>query len=269
MRARSATAVLAPSRVMRHDGRRVRPDRSRCRRRRPSADAPAPPRRRRRPASRSRRRGTVFRARQRSPAASTANQRALIDRVSLYLSTIQTLVGDFVQVGPDGTRTEGQLYLQKPGKIRFEYKPPSVIEVVADGSSVVVRDRKLATQDLYPLSQTPLRYLLAERIDLSARHQRRVARRRRRVRHRHHRGKAAVHRHQPPDDDVRRQGPAAAAMDGDRPAGLRHHRRGLQPRRQQEARSRTCSSSTTTTMCSGCSSSRLIRRCELDAHPHR
>jgi outer membrane lipoprotein-sorting protein len=107
-----------------------------------------------------------FSARANQPGGFDANQRALIDRVSLYLSTIQTLVGDFVQVGPDGARTEGQLYLQKPGKIRFEYKPPSVIEVVADGSSVVVRDRKLATQDLYPLSQTPLRYLLAERIDL-------------------------------------------------------------------------------------------------------
>ena len=107
-----------------------------------------------------------FSARASQPGGFDANQRALVDRVSLYLSTIQTLVGDFVQVGPDGTRTEGQLYMQKPGKIRFEYKPPSVIEVVADGSSVVVRDRKLATQDLYPLSQTPLRYLLADRIDL-------------------------------------------------------------------------------------------------------
>ncbi len=107
-----------------------------------------------------------FSARASQPGGFDANQRGLLDRVSLYLSTIQTLVGDFVQVGPDGTRTEGQLYLQKPGKIRFEYKPPSVIEVVADGSSVVVRDRKLATQDLYPLSQTPLRYLLADRIDL-------------------------------------------------------------------------------------------------------
>ena len=107
-----------------------------------------------------------FTARASQPGGFDTNQRALIDRVSLYLSTIQTLVGDFVQVGPDGTRTEGQLFLQKPGKIRFEYKPPSVIEVVADGSSVVVRDRKLATQDLYPLSQTPLRYLLADRIDL-------------------------------------------------------------------------------------------------------
>ena len=56
--------------------------------------------------------------------------------------------------------------MQKPGRIRFEYNPPSPIELVADGNSLVVRDRLLATQDLYPLSQTPLRFLLADRIDL-------------------------------------------------------------------------------------------------------
>jgi outer membrane lipoprotein-sorting protein len=105
-------------------------------------------------------------ARSNQPGGFDANQRALIDRVSLYLSTIQTMVGDFVQVGPDGARTEGQFYLLKPGKIHFAYNAPSVIEVIADGSSVVVRDRRLATQDLYPLGQTPLRFLLAERIDL-------------------------------------------------------------------------------------------------------
>src|SRR3954451_16516019 len=95
-----------------------------------------------------------------------ANQRALIDRVNVYLMSVQTLVGDFVQTGPDGRRSEGKLYLQKPGRIRFEYNPPSPIELVADGNSVVVRDRMLSTQDLYPLSQTPLRFLLADRIDL-------------------------------------------------------------------------------------------------------
>jgi len=94
-------------------------------------------------------------------------QKALADKVSGYLSGMQTLVGSFIQVGPDGGRTEGQFYIQKPGKVRFEYSPPSPIDVIADGSSVVVRDRKLATQDLYPLSQTPLRYLLVEKIDLT------------------------------------------------------------------------------------------------------
>lgn len=95
-----------------------------------------------------------------------ASHRALIDRVSAYLSSVQNLVGNFVQVGPDGRRTEGQFYIQKPGKVKFEYNPPSPIDVIADGSSVVVRDRRLATQDLYPLSQTPLRFLLAEKLDL-------------------------------------------------------------------------------------------------------
>jgi outer membrane lipoprotein-sorting protein len=93
-------------------------------------------------------------------------QRALLDRVSQYLSSVQTMVGNFVQIGPDGGRTEGTFYIQKPGRVRFEYNPPSPIDIIADGSSVVVRDRKLATQDLFPLSQTPLRYLLADRIDL-------------------------------------------------------------------------------------------------------
>src|SRR5712671_2404822 len=96
-----------------------------------------------------------------------ANQRALVDRVNIYLMSVQTLTGDFVQIAPDGRRSEGKVYLQKPGRIRFEYNPPSPMELVSDGSSLVVRDRKLETQDLYPLSQTPLRFLLADRIDLT------------------------------------------------------------------------------------------------------
>jgi outer membrane lipoprotein-sorting protein len=95
-----------------------------------------------------------------------ANQKAQAAKVSAYLSSLQTLVGNFVQVGPDGSKTKGDFYIQKPGKVRFEYDDPSPIAIVADGSSVAVRDRKLATQDIYPLSQTPLRYLLSDRIDL-------------------------------------------------------------------------------------------------------
>ena len=95
-----------------------------------------------------------------------AKQRALVDRVSAYLTRVQVMSGDFAQIGPDGRRSQGQFYVQKPGKIRFDYDSPSRIDIIADGSSVVVRDRKLATQDVYPLSQTPLRFLLADRIDL-------------------------------------------------------------------------------------------------------
>jgi outer membrane lipoprotein-sorting protein len=95
-----------------------------------------------------------------------ARQRALVDRVSNYLSSVKVMSGDFVQVAADGRRANGQFFIMKPGRVRFDYEPPSPIDIVADGSSVVVRDRKLATQQVHPLSQTPLRYLLQDRIDL-------------------------------------------------------------------------------------------------------
>lgn len=101
-----------------------------------------------------------------STTALKPEQRAIIDRASSYLSSVQVLSGKFVQVGPDGKRSKGEFFLQKPGRIRFEYDEPSTIDIVADGQSVIVRDRRLATQDVYPLSQTPLRFLLADRIDL-------------------------------------------------------------------------------------------------------
>jgi outer membrane lipoprotein-sorting protein len=104
-----------------------------------------------------------------APADATAfdtKQRALVDKISTYLSGMRQAVGRFVQVGPDGRKTQGELFVQKPGKLRFEYDDPSPVQLIADGTSLVVRDRKLATQDLYPLGQTPLRFLLADKVDL-------------------------------------------------------------------------------------------------------
>jgi outer membrane lipoprotein-sorting protein len=100
------------------------------------------------------------------PGVFDAQQRVMVERINGYLSSLHTLIGDFVQIGPDGRRTEGKFYLQKPGRMRFEYNDPNPLELISDGKSVAIRDRKLATQDLLLLSQTPLRFLLSDRIDL-------------------------------------------------------------------------------------------------------
>lgn len=102
------------------------------------------------------------------PAAGglTPAQREAVQRVNSYFNSVTSLIGEFVQIGPDRSRIEGDFYLQKPGKVRFDYDAPSPVELISDGRSVVVRDRMLDTQDLYPLSQTPLRFLLAEKLDL-------------------------------------------------------------------------------------------------------
>jgi outer membrane lipoprotein-sorting protein len=100
-----------------------------------------------------------------APAA-PLSERAIVERANAYFNGLTTLVANFVQVGGDGRRLTGTLYIQRPGKLRFEYDPPATIEVIADGSSVAVRDRKLVTQDLYTVSQTPLKFLLRDRIEL-------------------------------------------------------------------------------------------------------
>ncbi len=95
-----------------------------------------------------------------------ARQVAALERVTKFFNSTATLVGKFHQIGPDGSKTEGVFFMQRPGRVRFQYEEPSPIELISDGSSIAVRNRTLATQDIYPLSQTPLRFLLAEKIDL-------------------------------------------------------------------------------------------------------
>lgn len=92
---------------------------------------------------------------------------AIVMRVNDYFNNISGMTADFAQIGADGKQYRGKLYVQKPGKMRFEYNPPAVIEVVSDGSSVVVRDRKLATQDMYTIGQTPLKFLLKDELNLA------------------------------------------------------------------------------------------------------
>ncbi|WP_457299384.1 outer membrane lipoprotein carrier protein LolA [Phyllobacterium sp. P5_D12] len=82
-------------------------------------------------------------------------------------SSVKTLTGSFVQFGPRGDQTGGTFYIERPGKIRFNYNKPSPIRVISDGKSVVINNRKLDTWDLYPLSKTPLKLLLSDQIDLS------------------------------------------------------------------------------------------------------
>ncbi|SDR27260.1 outer-membrane lipoprotein carrier protein LolA [Pseudovibrio sp. Tun.PSC04-5.I4] len=89
-----------------------------------------------------------------------------VDAVSKYFNTVRNMHGKFVQFGPTGGRVEGQFFISRPGKVRFYYNKPSTLDIIADGNMVSVKDRKLQTQDIWPLSQTPLRFLLADQIDL-------------------------------------------------------------------------------------------------------
>ncbi len=97
----------------------------------------------------------------------TAQEQDALKRVSEKLSSISTMNGEFVQTGPNGGTVDGKFYLARPGKILFKYHPPTPISVTSDGKQVLVYDKKLQTYDLWPLSQTPLKFLLTEKLDLA------------------------------------------------------------------------------------------------------
>ena len=100
------------------------------------------------------------------PRQLTPDEIALVNAISAHNTAITTEVGKFVQVDTRGARSEGVFYLQRPGKIRFRYAPPSHEEIISIGQGFYVIDREEKTQYAYPQDKVPLRQFLEQNIDL-------------------------------------------------------------------------------------------------------
>lgn len=100
-------------------------------------------------------------------AGLTPDQRATVDAVNKYFNSVTTIEGKFVQTGPDGAQTTGYFVIDRPGKMRFRYYPPSKLDIIADGKTVAIDDKAAKEQTLLLLSETPLRFLLDKNIDLT------------------------------------------------------------------------------------------------------
>lgn len=95
-------------------------------------------------------------------------QQDLVEEVESYLSSIDTMEGRFVQVTSTGNYAEGDVALQRPGRMRFEYDEPNPTLLVADGFNLTVYDRELDEATMLPLRQTPLWLLLREDVSFAA-----------------------------------------------------------------------------------------------------
>jgi len=100
-------------------------------------------------------------------AALTAQDVTDLNKISAYLNAIKSMQASFVQVGPNGELDQGMIYARKPGRLRFEYAPPSPYLIVSDGVTIAVANSKLRTVDRYPLIENPLNIILRENIDLA------------------------------------------------------------------------------------------------------
>lgn len=110
--------------------------------------------------------GAGQQAPQRLYQAYSDQEKADLDKISAYLNGMHSLRAGFIQIGPQGGVDQGEVAIQKPGQIRFEYRPPSPVSIVATGGQVYVKNSKLNTVDNYDLSDTPLGLLLNETVDL-------------------------------------------------------------------------------------------------------
>ncbi|KUJ85388.1 cell envelope biogenesis protein LolA [Ruegeria marisrubri] len=101
-----------------------------------------------------------------APAAWAADKLPLSE-ISRYLNSLTTVETTFTQVNDDGSLSTGKLWLQRPGRMRFEYDPPERAVVVAKGGTVIIHDPKSnQPPEQYPLSKTPLSIVLARNVDL-------------------------------------------------------------------------------------------------------
>lgn len=95
-----------------------------------------------------------------------AQREAALAQANASLNAVVRLQSQFVQTAPDGSTAAGTLYLQRPGKLRFQYDPPASLLIVSDGSVVAMRDTALRSTERTTLRSTPLNLILRNQVDL-------------------------------------------------------------------------------------------------------
>ena len=100
--------------------------------------------------------------------ALSPEQVAAVQKINAYLNSYQSLRGDFLQTSPRGRSTRGVMNILKPGKLLFEYEPPNPLLIASDGKWLTIKDKVKEKGDQVPLASTPLRLIVAPKINLLA-----------------------------------------------------------------------------------------------------
>lgn len=99
--------------------------------------------------------------------AEVAKHKATIARVENYLSGLTSIISEFTQVAPDGALTSGKFFLERPGRMRWQYNPPTPVLMVANGSEMIYYDYELEQLTHIPLDSTLVGFLAQSKISFS------------------------------------------------------------------------------------------------------
>lgn len=92
----------------------------------------------------------------------------VIERAENYMRSLDELRARFVQTGPDGSQLTGTFFLDRPGRLRFEYDPPIKDFVVADGYFIYFYDAQMRQQTNAPIGNTLADFILREDVSLNS-----------------------------------------------------------------------------------------------------
>ena len=98
------------------------------------------------------------------PAPLTPQDTLELQRIAAYLNNIRTMTAQFRQVAHNGGVSSGRVWVARPGRMRFEYDPPTPIALLADATSVYYWDKELNQTSKYELRQTPAWFFLRDPI---------------------------------------------------------------------------------------------------------
>jgi len=93
-----------------------------------------------------------------------AASRADLNRIEVYMNALGSIQSRFVQANPDGSYSEGTMYLLRPGRLRFEYDPPDPYLIIARGKWFIYIDTELDQATYLPLEKTPAYFIVRENI---------------------------------------------------------------------------------------------------------
>lgn len=98
--------------------------------------------------------------------ALTPEQQEVMQRINAFFNSYQSLQGDFTQISAKGRTSNGVMMISKPGKLRFEYAPPTPLLIVADGTWLTIKNTAKEKGDQVPLSSTPLKLIVSPKVDI-------------------------------------------------------------------------------------------------------
>lgn len=103
----------------------------------------------------------------RAAVSLSPDERQDVQRVEQYLTGLRSMESRFLQATSNGGISKGKLFVKRPGRLRFEYDPPTPILIVADGRHLIYYDAEAEQTSYLPIDSTVASFLLQDPVRLS------------------------------------------------------------------------------------------------------